>query len=484
MFKLACKGNASSGLSLVEIVISLALMGVLFLSIFTLTSKVKNSSLEMGIRMQTLQETEAILQAIRRNLQMTTAIHPGSNSQKLVMTVMDENGNPMTIAYRINSNFLQRSYDGGDTWESPYSMSTETKYRLDSGKFLFCGYGNNCTEFTDTNGNGDYEPGVDAAGTLASGYSGTALSSPDQAVKIALSDFVFNRQVGNPVIKRTVLTSLVHLYKPFMRTSSPLLQSFITDTTNSSFGSTAFDVRGLYYDLATSRLAVVGRRSSGTNVIYFVDRDGVLIDTTVTTGVSGIQLDSVCMESDLSTLVVLDSTASKVYRVDSTSNTVLTTITTTSLTPSAVSNPRAVACDPLNPDNFYLIGTASGSIKILERNKSTGSSVNTWSVPAGLTNPAGMFVDPLTGHFYVVQNSVSGSGSNRTITIYKIDRSSPTTTDTFTINLADIGSSATNATTNFWGLAYDPNTNHLFLSDTYSDRIYEIVPDRLISPRL
>lgn len=457
----------------------MTLLGFILLSTFLVVSKTHTASTLASVRTQLLMETEYFLHLVfRKNVQRATSVHPESYSNKIALSVVDVNGTPSSLIYRLQSNALQYSTDGGSTWNSPYNRSAYTRYAINNGRFLYCGYQNNCTDFQDTNGNGVYEFGVDNAGTIASGYTGTPLIKPEQAVKIALNNFVFDRQVGNPPISRSIPDLIIHLNRPLVRMASPLVQTFATNTANSSF-ATVFDVRGVYYDHAGRQLLVVGRRSSGTNVIYRVSIDGVSVNTAINTGISGIQMDAVFMENDNRTIGILDETNSKFYRVNTSSGSIDTTIDTSTF----ITAPKSIAFDVSTPSNFYIIGMVSGSIKILERNKTTAAAVNTWSVPAGLTSPAGMFIEPLSGDFYVIQNTVGGSGATRAITLYKIARSSSTTADTFTINLADVQSNATSATTNFWGLGYNPFTNHLFLSDTYSDQIYEVMPNRLISAR-
>jgi len=96
-----------------------------------------------------------------------------------------------------------------------------------------------------------------------------------------------------------------------------------------------------------------------------------------------------------------------------------------------------------------------------------------------------MFVEPTSGDFFIVKNSVYTSGGSRYIDVYRIARSgSIATTANFSINLSDLDSSNTTASNDgYWQMAYDPLSNHLFLADNYMGKVYEVAPPKIITPR-
>jgi hypothetical protein len=221
----------------------------------------------------------------------------------------------------------------------------------------------------------------------------------------------------------------------------------------------------------------------GNDLLYRTTRDGVLNSSTVQP-VPGALFESVTFEnSDGESIVYLLVKATpQVYLYNLKTNTLVG-----NFTPAGVTNPSAIFWDSGTPNEFYIIGNysgAAGALRIVKLKKSDGTlgtAPNTWALPAGLTSPAGMAMDPATGAFYVVQNVVNGAGATRSIDIYRIDRAAPTTADIISVNIADAGSTATSATTNYFGLAYELETNRLFISDLFSNMVYEVIPPRMLT---
>jgi hypothetical protein len=156
-----------------------------------------------------------------------------------------------------------------------------------------------------------------------------------------------------------------------------------------------------------------------------------------------------------------------------------------------VNSPTSIAYDPTTPTDFYVVGTdpADSALKILAIDSTTGSlstaslATGKLALPAGITAgnpPGGLAIEPVTGDFLVVRNSVSGSSPNKLITVYRITRAGVSTS--FTVNIDDIGSTAT-GTAGYWGLGYSQDSNHIFLSDTVTGKVYEVYPSVLITPR-
>jgi hypothetical protein len=290
----------------------------------------------------------------------------------------------------------------------------------------------------------------------------------------------------------------VKVKTPFTRSSSTmtspaikdatLLHSFTTNTANSLFG-TAFGVRSAAWDAARERLIIVGHHSSGSNTIYLADRRGILMSTGLTTATTTIQADSIAATATVDSILVLDATAKYVYQFTVSGSSALSTVASLNLaSPSnLVNTPTAIAFDPATPSDFYIVGTdpADSGLKISERNLSTGALVGTtWSLPAAFDAthpPGGMAIEPVNGNFIVVRNYVNSTAPNQTIDIYIISRAAGTSTS-FSVNVSDFNTSATGTTGN-WGLGYDPITNRIFLSDTASNKVYEVIPNQLISPQ-
>jgi hypothetical protein len=145
---------------------------------------------------------------------------------------------------------------------------------------------------------------------------------------------------------------------------------------------------------------------------------------------------------------------------------------------------RALAYNPNYPD--YVYAPIDAGMQIQELNKYTMVATgNSWSLPAAVSSAAqisGMFIEPVTGNFYVSRNQVYTSGGRNYIDIYKILRSNGASTLEFSIDLTDLGSSAT-GTNGLFQMAYDPALNRIFLSDEVSNRVFEVIPPKLISPR-
>lgn len=341
--------------------------------------------------------------------------------------------------------------------------------------------------------------GSDTAGSYLACPSGTStpvLASPAQATKVDLQGFQFSTGKGMPEATRDLPNDLFIRVSPGPVRStaaavapavkdSPLIQKFDTATANSLFG-TAFDVRGLCWDSAHNQLVVVGNRSSGNHTFFITDRKGVIANTGMTTAITTIQANGVAIKSKIKTILLLDSTAKKLYQFNTSQASPLTAQSTLNLaSPSnLINSPTSIAYDPATPNDFYIVGTdpVDSGIKIYERNISTGALVGTaWALPAAFTAsapPGGLAIEPTSGDFLVVRNFVN---ANSTIDIYRISRAAGTSTS-FSVNIAELGSTATGTTGN-WGLAYDPLSNHLYLSDSATDKVYQVVPGLLLSPR-
>lgn len=500
--------HAKSGTTLVELLVSLALMGMIMLSIsnFVIKSNVMSASISM--RFSESEEVQMLMTDIQKDFRQGAYISDNSYDKRLEYVTYTSTGATIKKVYRVTTisgkQYLQLSLDGGSTWVSPYRISSYDKYILSgSPKFLYSWAVNNCTDFVDSSGNGVWLSGSDSAGSYlscAEGTSSPALSSPSQATKVDFQNFKFSTGKGSPEATRNLPTDFfLTLKTPLVQSTAsavspavketPLLRAFSTNTANSLFG-TAFDVQSAAWDPSRQRLIIVGNHSSGSNTIYLADRLGVLINSGLATSSSTIQAYSATVKMDGTSLLVLGSTDSgatyNIYGFNVSGTAPLSTSSTLSLT-GIVNTPEGIAYDASTPNDIYIVGknTSTNALEITERNASTGALVGTaWALPAAFDTshpPGGLAIDPVTGNFLVVRNYVNGTSPNKTIDIYLINRSSGSSSS-FSVNIDDLGSTATGTTGN-WGIAYDAVTNHIFLCDSATDKIYEVFPSQLISPQ-
>lgn len=497
--------SSALGLTLVEILISLTLLGLISFSFMTFISRSSLMTASVRDRFGAVLEVQTLLFDLRKDLAQGAYISNNSHNQRLEYTTYDVNGDAVKKIYRIllsgGSYYLQLSTDGGTVWGTPYRISDYTKYVLKgTPKFLYAGSVNNCTDFNDSTADGVWVSGVDTAGVYVSCSNGTStpvLSLPSQATKVVLENFEFSTGSGVPETNREIpdnvfvaapaglVRSTVAPAAPAVK-DPPLVQAFDTATTNSLFG-TPFDIRCATWDRTHQRLALVGNHSSGNHIFYLADRKGVRIGSPFTTSVTTIQATSAAFMSGGNSILLLDSAAKKLYQFSLSATASISAVSTLDLASptNLINSPTAIAFDAGTPDDFYIVGTdpSTAGLKIYQRNILSGALVGTaWNLPGAFTvsdPPGGLSLDPVTGDFFVVRNQVNGLTPNRTIDIYRINRSTGTSTS-FSVNLDDLGSTATGTAGN-WGLGYDPASNRLFLSDSVTDKVYEVVPNVRLS---
>jgi hypothetical protein len=509
------KQRVIMGSSLAELLIALALMGFVALAISTL---LMDGGLQMTVamtRLREIPEIQSLIIDMQKDLAQGAYVSPYSSDKQLQYTTYDTAGNAVTKMYQIYQSganyYLRLSIDGGTSWISPYRISLATSYSLPStARFLYASPWNDCMDFNAASSSNIFY-GTEASGDIASPVSclpnsgSSTLAYPSQATKLVLDNFIFTRTIGTA--SRTLISMFTMpigtgylrnsstLTSPVM-TDSPLVQSFATNATN--FLGTGFTVGGLAWDSSRAVLAVVGTHTStSANKIAFSERNGVLIGQSpimVTTD-NTINLTSVAFDQDNSTLLALDASAKKFYMFNPDGGPALSPVLSWGLaTPpynasnNLVNNPAAIAFDANTPDYFYVTGANPSStiqqVFAFKKLDGTPMAGSPWSLPPAAfdgTHPAGgFFIEPYTGDFIIARNFVNNSGANSAIDIYRVQRSGLATS--FSINVASLGSSAT-GTAGKWGLAYDPASNRIFLSDTTSNKVYEAVPPVMITQR-
>jgi len=465
------------------------------------------------MRLGEASEIQMLIADIQADLRQGASISDNSYNQRLEYTTYDSTGAATKKIYRITTisgyKYLQLSTDGGATWASPYRVSDYDTYILkNTPKFLYAWAVNNCTDFADSSGNGVWASGVDTAGAYlacTNGTSSPALSLPSQATKVDLQSFLFSTNKGSPEATRSLPTDLfISVDAPLVRSNSsvtspavedaPLVHAFVTNTANSLFG-TSFDVRGVSWDPSREKLIVVGDSSIGTGssptnkTLFVADRKGVVQNKGLG-GSSTSNLDSVAVRTSGTDVLALDATAKVLYGITLTDPTTWSASSVLNLASptNLINTPTGIAFDASTPTDFYIVGadTSTGAIKIYERNISTGALVGSaWALPAAFdaSHPAGgLAIEPVNGDFIVVRNYVNGSSPNKTIDIYIISRAAGTSTS-FSVNIDDLGSSSTTGVNGKWGITYDAANNRIFLTDVSVDKIYEVIPSQLISPR-
>jgi hypothetical protein len=322
-----------------------------------------------------------------------------------------------------------------------------------------------------------------------------------------LYNFKFDRQLGNPGVTRTFPNTYISIGPryvdagpPLSWGTSPTVQNFATANASNTTFNSGFTAKAISYDSLNKRLLLTGTYSSG-NQIYLVTRTGIGTNDISNNIVSPVTipglpttLNGLAMENGTNTAALaLDTANNKVWEISlsagSASSVTLPVGTAGNIITGTA---KAIAYDPsTSPTNYsnsvFVLAKdfSSNNWKIFEYPKSSTaiSPTSTLSLPGGYdgTNATGMFMDPVTGDFYMISNTITTSGGDNLLTINHISRSSPTAADTFQVDLTKVGSSTSGVGNNF-GLAYDFVSNHLFLLDTTAGKMFEVTPVRLLSP--
>jgi type II secretory pathway pseudopilin PulG len=489
---LPLKKRLAKGFTLAEVAISMVLFSFLLVTMTSVLSKNQSQMAIMSTRSRSTMELESLFSQLRNQLQNMTWLDPTSHKDKLTFTTQDDSGNFQNVSYQIvnasGRRILQYSVNGS-AWASPYTISTDSIYALDANsEFIYCGFQNDCTEFTDGSANGNWVWGE--SGDTRTAITGTVLNNPAEAKKVMLSGFIFTRAEGG-ISRQWPNVSFNGQERHVSVNTAPANltsnQNVFTTQNANDFTST-FNVRGVNYDPTNRQLLVTGTDSAANKYLYVTSRDGVRVTAPILlNSISATNYDDVCMLNNGQT-VILASFASAPFQLlkfnlaDRSGTLLSLTSAATGLTSAS-----AIACDSQDATNFYLLGKTGGGVTQIKQINSTTSAVGSSWTPGGtISTIAAMLISPVAtggtqGDFYLLNGTISGSGVNRTMSIIRVPRATPSTTDTFTINLANIGTATTSGTVANLGLAFDPYNNHIFLADETADRIYEFIPPRLLA---
>jgi prepilin-type N-terminal cleavage/methylation domain-containing protein len=479
----------NAGFTLAEVLISLVLIGLLFIPMFMTAGKSKANSSGLGYQRQLAMEVNQAIENLTKELEQAHTIQSTSYNQKLFCETVDIHTNTFTNSiWRISpmsgANRLEYSPDNGSTYYSPYPLSNTTSYTLTSGDILYCGDENNCTVFQDTNANGVYGAG-DAAGTLASGYTGTALTSPANATRIVLRNWVFNRSNAYNALQFNLPDMFIRLPERGYGSSNNntvTISSF--STVNGSFpAASAFDVADVAFHAPSKQLFVVGE----TNVIYRVNNDSVFIGPPVTvSNISTAKFTSISAEADPSILWTLDSTAKKIYKVPvSEWGSTATGQLLDDFYYSSLTSIRSIAVNEGISGSIFIVALNGTNPQLLQLNSASGAIQATWNLPAGLNNPGGAEIDPISGDVLIWNQTVSSNVA----TLYRIRLgTAPSVTSTTTsYNLLNIDSTNISNGTRYFGLGLDVNKNRFYLSDpgpNGKDKIYYVMSQNTLARSL
>jgi Tfp pilus assembly protein PilV len=498
-----------TGLSLVELIISMALMGMIVLSVANFVIKGTATAGSLNMRFSEVSEIQMLINDIQQDLQKGAYISDNSYDKRLEYTTYTSTGAAQKKIYKINGQYLQLSTDNGSTWISPYRVSPYDEYVLQgTPRFLYSSSINNCTDFKDdVVVDSVWTSASDSAAYLActSGTSSPVLPAPSDAKKVDLQGFQFSTGKGTPEATRvlpsdlfislgpTFITSTASMTSPAVN-DNQLAQSFATSTAN--LFSANFKPYAVTWDPSRERLIIAGQNGTGTATkVFITDRKGLMIGTSLgfTTATTTNQFNGVAVKTSGTDILALDSAANKIYGFSLIGGSSLTPSSTLDISTYVTTGKGyGIAYDAGTPNDIYLLAQdASSNFTITERNATTGAIVGTaWSLPAAFDAthpPGGLAIEPVNGDFIVTRNYVNNSGtSNAAIDIYVIPRSIGTTAS-FSVNINNLGSIATVANPGGWGIAYEPITNHIFLTDiggvSYPKVIYEVIPSQLISPQ-
>ncbi len=530
--------KAQSGLTLVEMLIALALMGFVLLSTSNFLFGMNLRSASLNGRFKLATEIHTLLDDIREDLHRGAYISPNSFRNRLEYTTYDPNsGDAVKKVYGIcyyssvqssstdttcplqggggTFPYLKLSLDGGATWASPYRISGFNKYRLNNAsgpRFLFAHPTNNCIDYLDNNGNGVLGSGDStqtqvSCGTGGNSWFGVTSSSlnPTYASKVILNNFNFTTGTGSPETVRNLPQYLFIAVAPGpvrsnLAAVSPgvkdtqLVQSFSFDSTVNNMWPADFNTMDLAWDAAHDRL-IIG--SDSHSILYTTERNGVFINQPYALADGKYQARGVAIEDDGNTLHAISNWSRERYHRYNLNGTPPLTETAGGVSatfPVAQSARWFMAFDPKERRIYTTkLDSVDGLLKIAELNGPDSATPqaetgNSWTLPTAIstnTQIGGLEIEPTTGDFLVVRDQVYAAGGNNYLDLYRIPRTgsySLAMAPYLSINLTDLGSTATGTAGQF-GLTYDAALHRLFLADNVSKRIYEVAPVKLISPR-
>jgi type II secretory pathway pseudopilin PulG len=536
-FQYRTSRNRHSGLTLVEMLIAMTLMGFVLLSMGNFLFGTNLRSVSVNDRYKLASEVHSLIDDLREDLHRGAYISPNSFRNRLEYTTYDPStGDAVKKVYGIcyyssvqtgstdttcplqqsggTFPYLKRSDDGGATWGSPYRISGFNKYRLDNAstpRFLFAHPSNNCIDYVDNNANGVLGSGDTTQTQVSCGTGGnswfgvtTASLNPTYSSKVVLNNFNFTTGTGRPVTERDLPTYIFIAVAPGPVRSNlaavapgvkdtQLMQSFSFDNAVNNMWPAGFNTVDLAWDAAHDRL-IIG--SDSHSILYTTERNGVFINQPYALNDGKYQARGVAIEDDGNTLHAISNTTSERYHRYNLNNVtpLMETAGGASATFATAQSNRLFMAFASNNRRIYITRVDNdGLFKIVELNGSDPATPQTetgnkWQLPTAISTASqigGFEIEPTTGDFLIIRNQVYASGGNNYIDLYRIPRTggySLAMTPYLSINLTDLGSTATGVLGRF-GMTYDASLNRLFLADNVSKRIFEVAPVKVITPQ-
>jgi hypothetical protein len=455
------KNPVPNGFTLVETVMGLLLVGAIMIPLLMTGAKTRAHVIKEATNRRINFEITQVIRNLSNDIRNANTLYlaspASSNSLLGIERYNDAGGNYIQTQWRLTSNVLEYSANGGTTWRSPYPVSAANAYGV-TGTFSYCNEANTC--------------------------SGT----PDASTrKIRLNSWTFTSSIGQDPQHFDVPDIYLNLPNRTQANTTTTISSFSTNS--GTFPSSGFNVADLTFHPPTKQLVVVG----GSDKIYRVNAEGVLIGTVITAAANPATptLTSIDLEPDGAFAWVVDTANTKLSRINMSTGGVDTSFSYATL---GYSNPRGLSYDEGDGSSTFsplrLVGTFGG-VTVIGRLTTAGAisgntaSLATAFVPLAHT-PAGVAMDPIavdSEQFIAGQQVSSGN-----MTIYRYNPwhigYSTGSNYSFTLNLSQMGSSDTTTTRNF-GLAFDPITNRLFVADPSDSqkRVFQVLPPRtLIRP--
>jgi type II secretory pathway pseudopilin PulG len=464
------KRSRAGGFTLVETVLGLLLMGAIMMPLMVTGAKTRAQVIKEGANRRINHEVTQVLRNLSEDIRNAHTLFLASPVSSANLLGLDRfnpyggtfnGGSFIQTQWRLSSGVLEFSADGGTTWRSPYPVSAANAYSV-TGNFSYCTEANVCSA-----------------------------SPSSSSRKIRLNGWVFTHNSTGQ--RFDVPETYLNMPTRAVANTTTTISSFSTNS--GTFPSSGFTVADLTYHPATKQLVVVG----GTNQIYRVNPEGILIGTVLTvpsTEASAPTISSIDLEPDGAFAWIIDTANSRIKRINMTDGTVSTPNYT--FTSQGFINMRGIAYEegdtssPIRPIRFVSSTSAVPTATYITMSRADGTGVANWST-ANISTSAyvplvgtagGVALDTISsdGEMFIIGQTVT-SGN---VTVYRYNPAhtgySTGSNYSFTLNLGQMGSSDTSTNRNF-GLAFDPTNNRLFVADPSDSqkRVFQVLPPRTLT---